>query len=367
MERISHAERFEDRGGVSEVEAPADAGMEFGGAHLSFSELEPVETKKWERAEGESEEDYNDRSFPKDERLFVAAMLAAEGGDDEKAKWAFSQDDFKRMKRTQRREFLDAVANMSLEEYGARVDHLQEFYPVESKEFDRITQVAESIREAAERRAEMNAAPEEAPVNMPEEAPIERSYHRPEREFGVRRGVEFRELNPEEISGFEPRRPEIVTPQIETMNRVLDMQAYREEKQKRRSRSFFGRLKERVSRAVDRGRAFLRPVEQEGFNRPVNGFFEEPLERGEEDFVAERPENGFFEQPLPDNIAGRPRPENGWFATNEHGSDYGYLAEDLPEEASYVFDEPSSFTASWRPDDYEEVNRRNPRRRRRAA
>ena len=360
--RVSRSERFREPNTGIETEAPIeDPGLEFGGTHLSFSRLEP-RTEKFERREGESDEEFDKRAYRKDEDIFIAGMLAAETKGLDGMVEACQQESFK-IKRTQRREFLNAVANMSIEEYGAKIDSLLTVFPEGSDQFKRGMDVAISLRRAAETQAEIDrenaTAKEEAALI--DENMVMRSHSEPKPRIGVRNSVEFNTPSAEELTRYEePSKPEFHAPQVEAMGKILDLNMYRRQKQERRSHGFLGKVKEKVSSFIAKKRKFLESVETESFSKPVNEFVEEPVhEEGDidrsagyfkepvaESYGAERPEDGYFKEPLPEDIAGKPRPDDGYFYLPEkrYSDRYSFIDE-LSEDASYDFNEPDDYAA----------------------
>ncbi len=208
MERVKRAERFKD---AYEAEA-SDSGMELGGTHLSFSSLEAREFKL--QQPDESDEAFNERALAQNERTFIAYFLAQEQGGQEAVKEQFSAPgeirDYK-LKRTQKYEFYDAIAQLPEEEYNARVNGLLDTMP--SGVDKRITwDMANLVFEKAMKRAE---AGEEEGVSEPDF--VERG---PDYEYAEQR---------------EPYQPQVET----VMNMEVEpAQNYHEAKQNRRIRNF---------------------------------------------------------------------------------------------------------------------------------
>ena len=280
----------------TEVEPPSDPGLDLGETHLSFSELPTVDFKP--QAEGETAAEFAERVKGLEQRKFIGYFLAQEKGGPEAVEQAFLQGDF-RLKRTQRREFLTAIAHMPAKEYEARINSLLEVMPRNREAIETPIAQADSIwlkgraiaiqeqeLAAAEAEAATPAAPEpaEAPALALAEVPAPRRMPR----------FESAPATPEAI----PRR--------------ATSRAYREAKHARRSKSFWQKLGEGLNDFVhssidlehagesrrERERRLAHEAELRALAKqsvsPRRPRFQESYAPGT--FGAPRPKNGYFQQ-----------------------------------------------------------------------
>lgn len=243
----------------AELKRPVDPGLDLCGTHLSFSELPNVDFKP--QMPDESDAEFAERVKGLEQRKFIGYFLAQEKGGPEAVQAAFEKGDF-RLRRSQRREFLTAIAHMPAKEYEARINSLLEVMPRNREAIETTIAQADSIwlkgRTIAIQEQELVPA-------MPEVAPR--------------------------------RAPSVV---------------YRESKQARRSKSFWQKFKngwnDFVHSSIDlehagesrreRERRLSREVELRTLAKqsvsPRRPHFQENYAPGT--FGAPRPENGYFQR-----------------------------------------------------------------------
>lgn len=191
----------------------------FGESVFSDPVFEPREFPG--QAPDETDRDYAEREMRADERLFMVGLIKAEAQGPDGMIEALNAPDF-RVKRSQRREFLEAIGKMSEEEYGARVNNiLGVFTNKESQEA--AMDIADYYWLSAKKRAkDMN-------VPMADEAAnsgVERTRHEKPRKY--RWEVE--------------EKPEMPRSQAEVML-ANPQKYYREQKQERRGKKLFDKIK----------------------------------------------------------------------------------------------------------------------------
>ncbi len=289
----------------AEVEPPSDPGLDLGETHLSFSELPTVDFKP--QAEGETAAEFAERVKGLEQRKFIGYFLAQEKGGPEAVEQAFLQGDF-RLKRTQRREFLTAIAHMPAKEYEARINSLLEVMPRNREAIETTIAQADSIwlkgRAIAIQEQEL-AASEAAPIP---ESPTE---------------TETTPAAPEPAEAPAPALAEVPTPRRmphfesapatpEAAPRRAASRAYREAKHARRSKSFWQKLGEGLNDFVhssidlehagesrrERERRLAHEAELRALVKqsvsPRRPRFQESYAPGT--FGAPRPKNGYFQQ-----------------------------------------------------------------------
>lgn len=280
----------------TEVAPPSDPGLDLGETHLSFSELPTVDFKP--QAEGETAAEFAERVKGLEQRKFIGYFLAQEKGGPEAVEQAFLQGDF-RLKRTQRREFLTAIAHMPAKEYEARINSLLEVMPRNREAIETTIAQADSIwlkgRAIAIQEQELAAAEAEATTPAapePAEAPALALAEVPA---------------PRRMPHFEsaPATPEAAP-------RRAASRAYREAKHARRSKSFWQKLGEGLNDFVhssidlehagesrrERERRLAHEAELRALVKqsvsPRRPRFQESYAPGT--FGAPRPKNGYFQQ-----------------------------------------------------------------------
>ena len=266
-------------------ERPADPGLDLCGTHLSFSELPNVDFKP--QMPDESDAEFAERVQGLEQRKFIGYFLAQEKGGPEAVAEAFTKGDF-RLRRSQRREFLNAIAHMPAEEYEARVNDLLQLMPKRRTPIQTTINQANSIwlkgRAIAIKERELDAEAVSTPqVNSYPDNPAPRRMPYYENEF--------RESTPE----VAPRRaPSVV---------------YREAKQARRSKSFWQKFKDGwndfIHSSVD-----LEHAGESRRERERRLAHEAELRNLAKRSVARRP--AFYEEYAPGTF-GATRPENGYF------------------------------------------------------
>ena len=335
MERIKRSERFRDTyaepetspessesHGTPETEAPEDLGMKFGETELSFSKLRPVEFNP-DYLEGETEQAHEFRMMARDENVFIAGLLASERGEKDGMSEALKTGNF-RIKRMQRREFLNAVANLSDEEYSEKINSVWGTFTTDQMRMA-AARIATTLRDKALANAKDNAI--NASVNRPEPTRVETPSS--------------------ELNEAEPSRPEISTPQLEIARNVY-ARAYRDEKQTRRMSNLLTKVKGLLSKVKDnkkssnpeppKNRYFKKAPALAGAPRPEGGYFSEPVTP----VGRERPEEGYFGEPVVTTEA--PRPENDYFDLPARRYHEEYDFDDYGEFDKFGIDAPDDFS-----------------------
>lgn len=343
MERIKRSERFKDT-----YENAGEEHAKFGDTELSFGGFREVEFNE-NPEPGESKEDYRQRLMNRDENVFIAGLIAAEKDGEEGMKNALGAENF-RIKRSQRQEFLSAVADLSDEEYSAKINGVLGAFGSENSRKMAFS-FADSIRDKALEQREIdieNMAGRRGKVKAGDfatkpEPRIERKSHK-SYEITVNDSVNVERAEAEASRGWEeggfypPYKPEVPTPQVEKIMRG-EAKYYRKAKQERRAQRFLAKAKGLFEKGREKIRASKKERDESSF-----GLEEEFSERFNEDgsFGIERPESGYFRESA--ELDGAPRPEGGWFKKpEEEKSRYSSLGE--YDEPSYG--EPDDFSGDW--------------------
>jgi len=270
----------------TETAPSPDPGLDLGDTHLSFSELPDVDFKP--QQPGETSAEFAERVKGLEQRKFIGYFLAQEKGGPAAVEAAFEKGDF-RLRRTQRREFLTAIAHLPAQEYEARINSLLGLMPRNREAIETTIAQADAIwlksRAIARQEQETSAAAassiESAPMSGP--APIETV---------TPRRMSYPEATPE----VAPRR--------------APSRVYREAKQARRSKSFWQKLGEGVkdflNSSVDLEHAGESRRERErrlAHEAELRAFVKQSA-------TANLPR---FQQAYAPGAFGAPRPEGGYF------------------------------------------------------
>lgn len=232
MDRRS-AETFGNNHNSEVVEAPK---LKFGGVEMSFSfsEMEPRELEIQEEPETEDEEKGEEgrkeekkkkeeraqRVKSADARRFMVGLLLAETqGVDGMAK-ALEHDDY-RIKRSWRREFREAVSKMSAEEYAKRIGNVLGAFETDSGKGGAM-EMADDLWLKAHEQA------------------LDDGYNKFEDKFEEQWGPAQEEMRQEAPMPLVQSEVRLWTPEAQQVTH----RNYRSQKNKQRSRGFFGRLKE---------------------------------------------------------------------------------------------------------------------------
>lgn len=199
------------------AEAVRDPGMMFGNTHLSFSNFEIREFEP--QRPNETEREFAEREMRTDERLFMVGLMAAETRGVNGMIAALVQPDFK-VKRSQMREFKEAIGRMSEDEYAKRIDSVMGAFTNEESRQTALD-IADYYWISGKQLVEDDA--------------VQRTHHRKPRKFEWK------------AKPVEPRVPERPITQAEVM---LNNPAryYREQKQERRGQRFLNKVKEAFDR-----------------------------------------------------------------------------------------------------------------------
>ena len=285
MERVRRTERFKSTYNTGETTAPEDPGMNFGETHLSFSRFEPHEFPP--RAETETDQEYAEREMRADERVFMVGLLMAETEGPDGMAEALKAPDF-RIRRAQRREFREAIGRMTEAEYSARINNvLGAFTSQASREV--AMDIADYYWLSAKKQVGDEAAAAE--IEAAENAVVRTQHNKPRRyNWKVEETIKT------------PERP-ITQAEVMLQN---PQKYYRQQKQERRVKKFWGKVKEMFSGpkkevsapaparaipdevpleihesdnhqgqgAVPAGKLFGRETGAFGRNRPENGYFQ---------------------------------------------------------------------------------------------
>ncbi len=190
----------------------------FGESLLSDPVFEPREFP--DQAPDETERQFAEREMRADERIFMVGLIKAESQGPDGMVEALNAPDF-RIKRSQKREFLEAIGKMSEEEYGTRVnDILGVFDTPEAR--DAAMDIADYYWLSAKKKAKDVAALDETVANDN----VERTHHEKPRKY--RWKVE--------------EKPEMPKSQAEVML-ANPQKYYREQKQERRGKKLFDKIK----------------------------------------------------------------------------------------------------------------------------
>lgn len=254
-----------------------DVGINFGESRLSDASFEPREFP--EQGPDETDREYAEREMRADERLFLVGLVKAETQGPDGMTEALKAPDF-RVRRTQRREFLDAIGKMSEEEYGARINNVLGVFDNDEARTTAM-EIADYYWLRAKRRANEMTALDEA---IAEENTVSRTHHEKPRKY---------RWHVDEA----PKEPEMPRSQAEVMM-ANQQKYYREQKQERRGKKLFEKIKgvfsgfkkEKVAenRSLDIPKTESQPkrkFETDGYPAPV------PAGKL---FGRERPENGYF-------------------------------------------------------------------------
>lgn len=227
--------RSETFGNNHSAEIAPDPGMQFGNTHLSFSTFEVQEFES--QRPNETGREFAEREMRADERLFMVGLLKAETQGPRGMVEALSAPDF-RLKRSQVREFREAIGRMSEEEYGARVNNILGVFDTEEAR-EAAMDIADNYWVAAKRQAAADDA-----VAM-EQSSVWRTHHEKPRKF---------KWKAEEVEHELPERP--ITQAEVMLNNPAKY--YREQKQERRGRRFLDKIKDAFDKKFRKEEKFSR-------------------------------------------------------------------------------------------------------------
>ncbi len=262
-----------------------DVGVNFGESRLSDANFELREFP--EQRSDETDREYAEREMRADERLFLVGLVKAETQGPDGMAEALRAPDF-RVKRTQRREFLDAIGKMSEEEYGTRINNVLGVFDNDAARTTAM-EIADYYWLKAKKRAGDMAALDEI---IAEENTVERTHHEKPRKYRWR--VEEK-----------PKTPEMPRSQAEVMM-ANPQKYYRKQKQERRVKKLF----EKIRGAFDR---FKKDEAVESKNISARADVPKVESQSKQELRADG-----YPAPVPaGKLFGRERPENGYFNNTE--------------------------------------------------